>query len=434
MVALRALVTVGAGLLIVAIGIAGTKAQEPRKDSPEQVLKSHELKRSGTVWLLPGEAAILKDLRDARALSREIGEGIAQQQAFEYGSQERQAQVMQLREQSNLFNQQLAEVNQQLASLAGAGGNFVAQQRAQLGRQNNILVAQLNQVRNQLQAFQDQSKDQEKDTKLQLNAEVAKTREKYMEAILELRKAVDEITAKYDELKNNEEVTKALASLSASTKSQHRLGPSKALNDAIKLLKRSEGSVQSESIELHRENGVFHVMAMMNGKVPVRMVFDTGAGLTTISAKLAKEIGLKPSPTDSPVELTVADGTRVQGRKMTIPLVRVGKTTVKNVECAVMPESKRDVDPLLGQSFFKNLTIEFNQDTGRLKISKVDTAAGPEAAAQSDANDSPKAAAKTKRTARQPKTASKGKRATRKYRSTDAQDGPMPDGNLDQPN
>ena len=108
-----------------------------------------------------------------------------------------------------------------------------------------------------------------------------------MEAILELRKAVDEITAKYDELKNNPEVTKALASLSASTKSQHRLGPSKALSEAIKLLKRSAGSVQSESIELQRENGVFHVMTMLNGKVPVRMVFDTGAGLTTISSKLA---------------------------------------------------------------------------------------------------------------------------------------------------
>jgi aspartyl protease family protein len=433
MVALRTLATAGAGLLIVGIGIAASRAQETQKGSSEQILKSHDLKRTGTVWLLPGETAILKDLRDARALSREIGEGIAQQQAFEYGSQERQAQVMQLREQSNLLNQQLAEVNQQLGSLAGAGGNFVAQQRAQLGRQNNILVAQLNQVRNQLNAFQDQSKDQEKDTKLQLNAEVGKTREKYMEAILELRKAVDEISAKYDELKNNQEVTKALASLSSTTKSQHRLGPSKALADAIKLLKRSEGSVQSESIELHRENGVFHVMAMLNGKVPVRMVFDTGAGLTTISAKLASQIGLKPLPSDSPVELTVANGAKVQGKKMTIPTVRVGKTTVKNVDCAVMPEANGDVDPLLGQSFFKNLTIEFNQDTGRLKISKVDTAAGSEAAADFDAKDNP-SAAKSKRTARQPKATSKSKRATRKYRSTDTPDGAAPEGILDQPN
>jgi clan AA aspartic protease (TIGR02281 family) len=178
-------------------------------------------------------------------------------------------------------------------------------------------------------------------------------------------------------------------------------------------------------------------MTMLNGKVPVRMVFDTGAGLTTISAKLASQIGLKPSPSDSPVELTVANGAKVQGKKMTIATVRVGKTTVKNVECAVMPQATGDVDPLLGQSFFKNLTIEFNQDTGRLKITKVDTTgegADSKALADPDSADSPKAAAKTKRTARQPKTASKGKRGARKYRSTDTQDGPVPDGNLDQPN
>jgi clan AA aspartic protease (TIGR02281 family) len=255
-----------------------------------------------------------------------------------------------------------------------------------------------------------------------------------MEAILELRKAVDEITAKYDELKNNNEVTKALASLSASTKSQHRLGPSKALAEAMKLLNRSARSVQSDIIELERENGVFHVMTMINGKFPVRMVFDTGAGLTTISSKLAAQIGLKPSPSDSPIELTVASGARIKGRKTTIPTVRVRNTTVKNVECAVMPETKDEVDALLGQSFFKDLHFEFNPSTGQLKINKVDIAAGSEAAADSDAKDNPNAAAKTKKAARQGKTASKGKRGARKYRSTDTQDGPMPEGNLDQPN
>ena len=75
--------------------------------------------------------------------------------------------------------------------MAGAGGVFVQQQRAQLGRQNNMIVAQLNQINTRLQAIQDQSKNQDKDTKLQLTAEVGKTKEKYAEAILELRKAVD---------------------------------------------------------------------------------------------------------------------------------------------------------------------------------------------------------------------------------------------------
>ena len=75
----------------------------------------------------------------------------------------------------------------------------------------------------------------------------------------------------------------------ASTKTKQRLGPSKPLLDAIKLLEKAEGSVQSETIELHRDGGVFHVYANLN-KVPTKMVFDTGAGLTTISAKLAQDL------------------------------------------------------------------------------------------------------------------------------------------------
>ena len=116
------------------------------------------------------------------------------------------------------------------------------------------------------------------DLKQQFNAEVARVREAYMQAVGDLRKAVDEITAKYTELEGNAEVTKAIKDLSASAKAKQKLGPSKDLAAAIKWLGKSEGSVQSETIELHREGGVDHVDVMLNGKGPVRMVFDTGAG------------------------------------------------------------------------------------------------------------------------------------------------------------
>ena len=148
-----------------------------------------------------------------------------------------------------------------------------------------------------LNALQEQSKEQGPEQKLQLNAEVAQSREKYMQAVLDLRKSVDELTAKYDELSKNTEITKAIDALSASTKSKQRLGPSAKIRDAIKLLEKAEGSVQSENIELHREHGVDHVYASL-GKVSTKMVLDTGASLTTISAKLASRIGLKPKAGD----------------------------------------------------------------------------------------------------------------------------------------
>ena len=189
-----------------------------------------------------------------------------------------------------------------------------------------------------------------------------------MQSVLDLRKSVDEIKGKYDALGKDPEVTKALEALSASSKSKHKLGPSKALTEAIKLLERAERTVQSDSIPIHKENGVFHVSTMlMNGnkKVPAKMVFDTGAGLTTISSKLADSLGLKAKPTDEPITMKIADGSEIKGRKLVVPFVRVGKFTIANVECAVMPAEKLDVDPLLGQTFFKHFKVEFSRRGGK---------------------------------------------------------------------
>ncbi len=239
--------------------------------------------------------------------------------------------------------------------------------------------------------MQEQGKDQDQEQKLQLNAEVGQSREKYMQAIVDLRTSVDEITGKYDELAKNPEITKALDALSASSKTKQKLGPSKALRDAIKLLEKAEGTVQSETIELHRENGVFHVFTtLINGKKkePVKMVFDTGAGLTTISSKLADSLGLKAKPTDEPITLKIADGSEIKGKKLVIPFVRVGKFTIANVECAVMPAEKLDVDPLLGQTFFKHFKVEFSPEAGRLSLKKLDTG-DAEAEAKTAADSEP---------------------------------------------
>src|SRR5208283_3133920 len=120
---------------------------------------------------------------------------------------------LQLRERSAVLDQSIAEFDVQLNALVAppGGNNFVQQQRNVLSQQRNLLVAEHNQVVNQLNTLQEQqNQDQGQDQKLQLNAEVAQRREKYMQAIVDLRKSVDELTAKYDGLSKNPEITKAL--------------------------------------------------------------------------------------------------------------------------------------------------------------------------------------------------------------------------------
>ena len=206
-----------------------------------------------------------------------------------------------------------------------------------------------------------------------------------MQAVSDLRTAVDEITAKYAELNGNEEVSKALKDLSASSRIQQKLGPSKDLAGAIKWLARFEGSVQNDTVELHRKNGVDHVDVMLNGKSPVRMVFDTGAGPTTVSAKLASQLGLKA--TGRTLACQTADGTKVTAKEMIIRTVTVGRLTAKNVTCIVMPTDKGDVAPLLGQSFLQRFDFKYTQGSGRLVLTKIE----PDAAAGKSAKrDSPR--------------------------------------------
>jgi clan AA aspartic protease (TIGR02281 family) len=162
------------------------------------------------------------------------------------------------------------------------------------------------------------------------------------------------------------------------------------------------------------------------------MVFDTGAGITTVSSKLAARLGLKPDPADQKITLKTADGTEVEARLIKLKTIRVGKLTVSNVECAVMPEGKEDVDSLLGQSFFKQFKVEFSHEAGTLALKRLETgdpsASTDEAkAAGVETKPSTKAATKSRRPARQPRAASKRAGRTRRPQA-ESGDEPLPSG------
>ena len=355
-------------LFLAAMGTTESHAQERQ---PGDILKAQGLKRAaGSTWLFVDEAVILKDVREASALSMQLRGAQERQQALEMGNQNPQVLIENYRQQIDLLDQRIGAYDQELANLGPSGGNQAANVYHNLlvQERNAIVVEQrrLSSLINNLGAQRGQFQEQ----KQQFNAEVARLRESYMQAVSGLRKSVDEVTAKYAELNGKEEVLKALKDLSASTRTKQKLGPSKELASAIKWLAKFEGSVHNESVELHRENGVDHVDVMLNGKGPVRMVFDTGAGPTTLSAALAAQLGLKP--TGRTIPCVIADGSKVMAKEMVIRTVSIGKLSVKDVTCVAMPKDKGDVDPLLGQSFLQRFDFKYTQGSGRLVLTKVD--------------------------------------------------------------
>ena len=353
------------------LGAMGPPVSRADDLQPGEVLKGQGLKRSaGSTWVLAGEAVILKDVRTASDLSRQLRGAQGQQQALEMGNQNPQVFIDNYHQQIDSLDQRISAYDQELGNLGPSGGNQAATVwHNMLVQERNAIVTEQRRLSSLIRNLADQ-RGQFQDVKQQFNAEVARQRESYMQAISGLRKSVDEIMAKYTELSGTEEIQKALKDLSASFKNTQKLGPSKELTSAIKWLGKFEGSVHTETVELHREKGVDHVDVMVNGKGPVRMVFDTGAGPTTLSAELASRLGLKP--TGRTVQCVVADGSKVMAKEMIIRTVSVGRLSVKNVTCVVMPKEKGDVDPLLGQSFLERFDFKYTQGSGRLILTKVE--------------------------------------------------------------
>jgi clan AA aspartic protease (TIGR02281 family) len=376
--------------LLAVVAAGGLRAGDP---SAEDVLKGHGLKRAGTTYVLgSAEADVQRKVNELRLLSRQLNFALQQQEALEQGTQNREAMIQEMLQRRLALNEQISALDQQL----NAGGNFFVAGRNQLVEQRNQLVLAYNGLVDQVRLLQGQGSDPK--VRDQIQSEVPRRREAYTQAVLDLRKLVETTTKAYAELSRNGEVTRALEALGRASPARPKLGPSRAFQDNVKLLERVEKSVITDSVELRRTGGgVYEVDVTFNGKVTRPMIFDTGAGLTMIPAKLAAEIGLEPSPADPEVRCTTADGTVVIARQKTIPSMRVGRFVVNDVVCAVMPAEKGNVEPLLGQTFHRHFTYKMTPGSGHLVISTVDTLEP----------------APAKTGGRVPKNAPKGKRATR---------------------
>jgi aspartyl protease family protein len=352
-----------AGLWAVMAAGAVAGAAPAAVDSPEDVLKARGLKRVGTTYILASEGDVQKKVGALKALSNQLALAARHQAAAEQQAEGEKGMMREMLQQRVALGQQLAAIEQQIRNMGGAAPDLAA-------RRNEVVFA-YNGLTDQIRLLQS---GQGADPKVQdqLLAEVARRREGYIQAVLDLRQLVDAATKSYAELANDPAVKQALETLGQTSKTKPRLGPSSQFAANVKLLERIEHSVISDAVDLRKQGGVFWVEATFNGKVIKPMVFDTGASLTTIPARLADEIGLKPSPSDPVVRCETADGTVVEARRMTVPSLRVGRFVVNEVDCAVMPAGKGDIAPLLGQSFHRHFTYKFTPESGHLVMSLVE--------------------------------------------------------------
>lgn len=343
----------GIACLLIGTNLARLSAEEDSGGSAAtQVLKEKGLRVVSGVVVVADEALVSRMLKEIPSHRKLLIEGGKRLAAAESAVLEREATIQQCLEQRRQLNAQMATVESVV--------------------KHNRLVAAINELTDRINLLSDSEKVETQ--RREVRAGVNELREKYVEHILSIRKTYDRVAQQYADLSADAKVTEAISALNqASPKKEVKLGPSRAFLSAGKSLKTLEETVLSEEIPLQRaDGGVFRVSVVVNGSKPVDFVLDTGAGILSIPEPVAREIGIEVSDSAPVIQLQMADGRVIEARQAVAKSVRVGKFTLENVACAVLPPAAVLAEPLLGQTFLGQFSYKVESDRSVLVMTRVD--------------------------------------------------------------
>jgi predicted nucleic acid-binding Zn-ribbon protein len=209
---------------------------------PEEVLKTHELRPAGSLYVLELETEVQKQANELRVAARKLK--LAQTRQRAAGSpEEYQKAIKDLGDQVQGYQQEIQATTMRMNSLprytyGRFGTAYSNQTYSQLLAYRNQMQMQLSLANGSLKQLKNQPFD--KAAKQKLDAAVQEEQQAYDEALGGLRKLVDSASEKYAELQKNSTVTKALYTLAKTAKVKPKLGPSPHYQATVKLLEKLE--------------------------------------------------------------------------------------------------------------------------------------------------------------------------------------------------
>jgi clan AA aspartic protease (TIGR02281 family) len=142
--------------------------------------------------------------------------------------------------------------------------------------------------------------------------------------------------------------------------------PEKFLGTEIKLSDlKSEQS--SSAIGLSRFKNIFLVRVVFSEKVQAQLVLDTGASGTSISSRIASELGLQSVGSGTAIG---ASG-QVKTTFVVVPELTVGEFKVHNLRVSFDGNEQGDgIEGLLGMDFLGQFNIELDAKSAALYLTK----------------------------------------------------------------
>jgi len=115
------------------------------------------------------------------------------------------------------------------------------------------------------------------------------------------------------------------------------------------------------------------VSALLDKKVEVSLVLDTGASITMITRDVAKKLGLNVDRLKPDMHPQLADGRQVNAKYIIIDSVKVENSEARKVEACILLDQSASIgaDGLLGMSFLKRFNFKVDHKAKKLILEKL---------------------------------------------------------------
>jgi len=341
-------------LLLSAVFFHPASASDPK--TAAKILADKGLRKNGAKFVLPAESELGKELRKAPRSKKGYMDASKVKTRFEMKHKAIDSEITGLTQQRKMIDQQLPKLLQ-----------------IDVSRYNQA-VTTINQMTTRISELYETKYDSKEAR--EVSNQVSSAREAYVQFVLDMQSLVDSVTEKYQALAKDAEIEEALSVLGKAEGRTFSLGPSSSFASNVRRLERYLKSVKSERIDLREEANIFWVAVVFNGETTEELVLDTGASSISLPAKLAEKIGLKPSDSDPTVRVSLADGSVITAKAMTVERVRVGLFEVEDVPCIVLPADMTNAPALLGGSFLNHFTYKIDAQATTLTLSRIEDGSG----------------------------------------------------------
>lgn len=324
------------------MAVSGFSPLARAAEKPADVLAALHLQATATAYVLGDESAVLTGMKNLTQEKKKVDENGRLRKAF-----------------SAKISSSKAIIEQSYKDYTALKDRLTVIQDPAI---HNRMVLRMNQlVLKSKEATAAQKEAEDKENALSIEPET-----KYVDDLLALGTKADAVSEAYQALAGDAAVKDAVAHATPHLP----LGPSKEFTDALAELKKWRDEVESEAIPLTEEHGVQQVEALINGEQH-KFVIDPGSSLVCIPGELAEQLKVAPTDQDPVIQMKLADGNIINGKRITLKSVRVGRFSVDNVACVVLAKGLNDAPSLLGNSFLSYFIVKLDQKAGQLHLVEV---------------------------------------------------------------